>query len=205
MTERRKVGNLLALAVLSYLSWRPMHPYDLGRTLREHDDVRSIRYRHSSLYMVVRQLADAGFIGVQSTERHGQLPERTVYAITGAGRAELLDWMRALVAEPPHEYPQFVAALSLLGALHPDEAVELLQTRLEGLAAQRSEITTLIERSTAAGVLPLFLIEEDYRAALVDAESTFVMQLIDRITDPEHGWAPVWAASHENPPNLGDK
>jgi len=27
MAEKRKVGNLLALAVLSYLTQRPMHPY----------------------------------------------------------------------------------------------------------------------------------------------------------------------------------
>ena len=35
MAEKRKVGNLLALAVLSYLSQRPMHPYELSRMLRE--------------------------------------------------------------------------------------------------------------------------------------------------------------------------
>jgi DNA-binding PadR family transcriptional regulator len=39
---RRKVDNLLALAVLSYLSQTPMHPYELGRTLREHGDDRCI-------------------------------------------------------------------------------------------------------------------------------------------------------------------
>ncbi len=33
MATRRKVGNLLALAVLSYLTRQSMHPYELGRTL----------------------------------------------------------------------------------------------------------------------------------------------------------------------------
>ena len=58
----RKVSNLLALAVLSYLTQRPMHPYELGRTLRAHGDERSIKFNHGSLYMVVRQLAKAGLI-----------------------------------------------------------------------------------------------------------------------------------------------
>ena len=64
-----------------------MHPYELGRTLREHGDERSIKFNHGSLYMVVQQLAKAGFVAAQETSREGQRPERTVYALTDAGRA----------------------------------------------------------------------------------------------------------------------
>ena len=102
MAEKRKVSNLLALAVLSYLTQGPMHPYELGRTLRDHGDERSIKFNHGSLYMVVQQLERAGFVATQETSREGQRPERTVYAITDAGRAELHDWLRELVEEPQH-------------------------------------------------------------------------------------------------------
>src|SRR5918998_6575077 len=132
----RKVSNLLALAVLSYLSQAPMHPYELGPTLREHGDARSIKFNHGSLYMVFQQLERAGFVTAQETTREGQRPERTVYALTDAGRRELLDWMRELVQEPRHEYPHFVAALSLIAALPPDEAVELLRRRLQRLGGE---------------------------------------------------------------------
>ena len=69
MPGKRKVGNLLALAVLSLLSQQAMHPYELGRNLREHGDDRSIKFNHGSLYMVVGQLARAGFITEQETTR----------------------------------------------------------------------------------------------------------------------------------------
>src|ERR1700687_4243935 len=94
MPGKRKVGNLLALAVMSLLSQQAMHPYELGRNLREHGDDRSIKFNHGSLYMVVVQLARAGFITEQETSRDGQRPERTVYALTDAGRDELRDWLR---------------------------------------------------------------------------------------------------------------
>ena len=126
MAKRRKVGNLLALAVLAYLTQEPMHPYELGRTLRDHGDARSIKFNHGSLYMVVQQLVKAGLIVEQETTREGQRPERTVYALTDAGRVELRDWMRELVEEPEHEYPHFVAALSLIAALPPSEVVDLI-------------------------------------------------------------------------------
>jgi DNA-binding PadR family transcriptional regulator len=195
----RKVGNLLALAVLSYLTERPMHPYELGRTLRERGDERSIRYNHGSLYTVVRQLAGAGFIAEQGTAREGQRPERTIYAITDAGREELRDWLRELIEQPHHEYPHFVAALSLIAALPPDEVVALLHRRRERLDAQRAEVRDLRDRTLATGVHPLFLVEEEYRLTVLDAEAEFVDQFIERITDPNEGWRPMWAQAHRAP------
>ncbi len=196
-SPRRKVANPLALAVLSYLSQRPMHPYELSRTLRDHGDTRSIKFTHGSLYMVVGQLLKAGFITVQGTDREGQRPERTVYALTGAGRGELTDWLRELVAQPQHEYPAFVSALSLIAALPPNTARALLRTRLDALAARRSEITELIDVALAAEVPDLFLIEERYRLAVLDAEVTFIRHFITEIADPNTPWLPAWAAFHD--------
>jgi DNA-binding PadR family transcriptional regulator len=194
--KKRKVGNLLALAVLAYLTQRPMHPYELSRALRDNGDARSIKFNHGSLYMVVQQLAKAGFIAAQETSREGLRPERTVYALTDAGSTELRDWLRELVEEPEHEYPHFVSALSLIAALHPDQVVQLLHRRLDRLAGQRTEIRTLIDDALGTGVPGLFLIEEEYRLALLDAESSFVTRFIEQITDPETGWGRKWAEFH---------
>ncbi len=200
MDTRRQVSNPLGLAVLSYLVQRPMHPYELSRTLREHGDARSIRFNHGTLYTVVGQLARAGFIAAQETTREGQRPERTVYALTGAGRRELGDWLRELIAIPQHEYPQFVAALSLIGALPPDEVVTLLGTRLRGIDEQRAHVRGLIDGALSQGVHPLFLVEEEYRSAQLDTEYAFVEGLIARITDPDDGWAGPWAEFHRVTP-----
>jgi DNA-binding PadR family transcriptional regulator len=197
VAKKRKVGNLLALAVLAYLTQGPMHPYELSRTLRDNGDARSIKFNHGSLYMVVQQLAKAGFITATETSRDGQRPERTVYALTDAGRDELHDWMRELVEEPRHEYPHFVAALSLIGALPPGEVVALLGRRRQRLAEQRGEIRALVDGALAADVHPLFLVEEEYRLALLEAESAFVARFVEQITHPETGWGPQWAAFHD--------
>ena len=197
MAKKRKVGNVLALAVLSYLTQKPMHPYELSRTLRDNGDARSIKFNHGSLYMVVQQLAKAGFIAEQETNRDGQRPERTVYALTDAGSAELRDWLRELVAEPEHEYPHFVAALSLIAALPPGEVAPLLRQRLIALGEQRDHITGLIDKSLADGVPELFLVEERYRLALLTAEADFVQRFTDDITNPDNPWARQWAEFHE--------
>ena len=167
--KKRKVSNLLGLAVLSYLVQGPRHPYELSRMLRDNDDGRSIKFSHGSLYMAVQQLARAGFIAEQETTREGQRPERTVYALTEEGRREQRDWLCELVEEPRYEYPQFVAALSLSGALHPDEAVGLLRRRLERLDEQSAQIRALVDGTAALGVASVSPIEEQHVSGHAEA------------------------------------
>lgn len=186
MTQRRKVANPLALAVLAYLLAEPMHPYELGRRLKAHGKDRNIKYNRGSLYMVVEQLRNAGFITEQETVRDTQRPERTIYQLTHDGRDELYDWMRELVAQPRQEYPHFGVALSLLAVLPPEESAELLGQRLAVLTEQAEEARGVVRKATEDGVLWVFLVEEEYRLALLDAERRFVTTLIESLKDPAY-------------------
>jgi DNA-binding PadR family transcriptional regulator len=174
------------LAVLAWLMLEPMHPYELGRRLKETEQDRSINYNRSSLYMVVKQLAKAGFIVEQKTVRDTQRPERTVYALTDDGRAELHDWLRELVARPQAEYPHFGVALSLLSVLAPWETVELLGERLAALTAQTDEIRARMRAAADEGVAWVFLVEEQYRLTVLDAECRFVVELIGALEQPDY-------------------
>ena len=53
-----------------------------------------------------------------------------------------------------------------------------------------------IDNTLAADVHPLLLVEEEYRLALLDAESAFVERFIEQITHPETGWGRLWAEFH---------
>jgi DNA-binding PadR family transcriptional regulator len=183
---RRQVSNPLALAVLAELLLGPQHPYEIGRRLKEHGKDRNIKYNRGSLYMVVEQLRKAGFIADQETVRDTQRPERTVYALTDEGRAEFYDWMRELVAQPRHEYPQFGVALSLLSVLSPVEAAGLLRRRLDALAAEAGEIRATVKAAVDGGLQWVFLVEEEYRLALLDAEHAFVGGLVASLEAPEY-------------------
>jgi DNA-binding PadR family transcriptional regulator len=181
MAKRRPVRNPLALAVLTFLSGKPMYPYEMASVLRATGKDLSIKINWGSLYTVMRNLEKHGFIEEAGTTRHGGRPERTAYAITAAGRAEMRDWLRELLGAPQQEYPLFAAALSLVSSLPPDEAVEMLAQRLGALdaaiAADEAEMAKLRQQ------LPrLFLIEAEYAAAMRAAEATWVRGLLTDIT-----------------------
>lgn len=193
MAGNHKVSNPLALTVLSYLTAGPMHPYELVRTMRDNRDGRSVKFTPATVYMVVQQLAKAGFVVEHETLRTGMRPERTTYALTEAGREEWHRWLRELIEDPRHEYPHFGVALSLLAALPPDEATGLLRTRSRRVARARDETQAMIDQALAGGLAPLFLVDEEYRVTLLDAEQVFLKRLIERITDPGNGWTGPWA------------
>ena len=139
-STRRATSNPLALAVLAYLAERPMHPYEMGKLLKERNQQESIKYKHSSLYMVIEQLSRAGYVAERETLRETRRPERTVYELTSAGRKELRDWMSDLVSVPAKEYRQFEAALALIVVLPPGHVVELLEQRRRLLSDQVDRI-----------------------------------------------------------------
>jgi DNA-binding PadR family transcriptional regulator len=196
VATRRKVGNLLALTVLTQLVERPMHPYELASVLRARGKEWSVKIKWGSLYTVVQNLEKHGFVEATGTTRDGRRPERTVYAITPAGRAEMLDWMRELVGTPEREYPSFEAALSEIGVLHPDEAVELLEQRLRILDAEAAGERETLSR-LADGFPRLFLIEVEYHAAMRAAETEWIRSLLKEIRDGTLTGVDGWRAWHD--------
>jgi DNA-binding PadR family transcriptional regulator len=179
----RAVNNLLGLAVLSYLTERPMHAYELNRTLKDRDAARTFKLSYGALYGVVRQLAEAGLIRASGTGQRGRLPRHTVYELTDAGRAEMRAWLTELLSQPQYEYPAFAAALSLVAVLPPDEVTGLLRTRLGHIMSATAEIRSQRDAAVAAGVHPMF-------------EAAFITTFTSKIEDPGSGWSGPWRAHH---------
>jgi DNA-binding PadR family transcriptional regulator len=190
------VGNLMALAVLSALAQQPMHPYQMASVLREHGKDRNMQIKWGSFYTVVQNLEKHGLIEATDTVRQGGRPERTVYAITEAGRAELVDWARELISTPEPEQSRFVAGLSVMAVLSPGEAAELLAHRLAVLEQRLADKRAALAEA-ARDVPRLFLVEEEYELAVGDAEAAFVRGLLDELTSGRFPDLADWQVFHD--------
>jgi DNA-binding PadR family transcriptional regulator len=204
MAARRKVGNLLALAVLSTVAQRPMHRYEMASIMRARGKDQDMDIKWGSLYTVVDNLLKHGYLEVIGATRQGARPERTIYQITEAGTRELVDWTRELLSVVDPEHPRFAAGLSVLAVLPPDEVIDLLQIRLDilqqSLAAQRATIT-----AASAQVPRLFLLENEYSVAIADAEAAWLKTLLDELnggTHPDLARWRTWHATGEMPDDL---
>jgi DNA-binding PadR family transcriptional regulator len=190
-TNRDLPKTGLALAVLTLLNERPMHPYEMKVLMEERGHEEVIKLKGGSLYDTVDRLEKLGFIKSREPSREGRRPERTVYALTDTGRDEVQAWMRELISVPVNEFPRFTAALAfLLNLRNKDEVVQLLQRRVTFLEAEIARAERMLESARAQQhILPIFLIEGEYAQAMRRAEVVWVNGLIHDIRDGDM-WPP---------------
>jgi DNA-binding PadR family transcriptional regulator len=176
-------SNPLALAVLVCLYEKPMHPYEVAQTLRQRAKQESVRLNYGSLYAVVESLEKRGFIKATGTVREGKRPQRTVYEITDAGATEMTDWLTELIGTPAKEYPAFMAGLSFLPALDPDDALAALRRRAEMLTVNLVSLRGIERAAREAGLPRIFELEAEYEEGQIVAELQFVTSLAEEMAD----------------------
>jgi DNA-binding PadR family transcriptional regulator len=181
--SKRKISNPLAFAVLSLLTERPMHPYEMLGVMRLRELNNVIKVSQSSLYSVIETLQREGLIVLETTQREGRYPERTIYATTEPGRDELKEWLRSLIRQPQVEYTEFAAGLAFMSNLPPEEVAMLLEEHTRHLQEQIISTHTTLQRAASLGVDQLFTIEDRYSVSLLQARYDFIQQLIREIND----------------------
>jgi DNA-binding PadR family transcriptional regulator len=194
---RRRVSNPLALAVLSCLAERPMHPYEISQTLRHRGKESSIKLNYGSLYSVVESLQKHGLVRALETTREGRRPERTVYEITEPGMEEFEDWLAELLSTPVRDFTSLEAGLSLMAGLPPDEVARLLEGRTEKLRVALRAVDAELAVTAEMGLPQLFVIESLYRRRMLDAELDFVATLAKDIRTGSFPGTSTWARLHQ--------
>jgi DNA-binding PadR family transcriptional regulator len=143
--------------------------------------------QRTSLYRTIDRLQEAGLVSVQETGRDQQYPERTVYAITDAGRAATREWLEEMLAVPRQEFPEFPAALSHVMMLTPKEALDLLARRETLLTAMHQGLEAGL--ASTAGMPRVISLESEYVLATATAQLTWLRSLIDDLRTGRLSWS----------------
>jgi DNA-binding PadR family transcriptional regulator len=133
------------LAVLGVLEQQPLHGYEVKRIVEERmGGWTAIAF--GSIYFALRSLTQEGLVEIARTERAGNRPSRTIYAITDRGRAEFLVLLRSEWQRFERVYFPVDLAVFFAGALPPSEVKGYIQRRaktlqgvLEHVQAHRAE------------------------------------------------------------------
>ena len=197
----------LGLIVLWLLYEQPQHVYRMQKLIEAQakDRVVNVRSR-ASLYQTIERLQRHGLVEIVETVRAEARPERTVYGITDAGRETAREWLREMLSSTGGEFPDFVAAVSILFGLEPEDARRQLELRAEGLAAELAR--TESELAGTPGLPRLFLLEEEYRRAVLQAELAWLRGVIDDLGSGRLTWSEQWLreiGAAFNPPDEEDQ
>jgi DNA-binding PadR family transcriptional regulator len=192
--ERSKTSapSSLGLIVLWNLFQEPLHVYRLQKLIEAQGKDRVVNVRaRASLYQTIERLVRLGLVEVSETVRTPGYPDRIVYAITDAGRETAREWLREMLRTTGQDYPEFIAAVSLLFGLEPEDARAQLEQREQRLAAELADT-----KSAMAGAPPglprLFLLEEEYRTAILEAQLAWLRGVIDDLRERRLDWSQEW-------------
>lgn len=190
--EHGRTFSPLALVLLSLLTEGPKHPYRMQQLIRGRgkDDVVNVRQR-TSIYQTIERLRRDGLVRVQEVAREEGRPDRTIYAITDAGREAVIAWVRDGIASPKREFPIFPAVISQLPLLTPEDALIQLEARHRALLG---EIARLDQQDAGVrDVIPrLFLLEDELLRASAQSEADWVAALIADLRAGRLTWDKDW-------------
>jgi DNA-binding PadR family transcriptional regulator len=177
--------STLATVLLALLTEAPMHPYRMQQMIKERgqDQLVNVAQRNS-VYQALDRLVRDGMARPASTAREAGRPERTVYEITESGAATFHRWLTDMLPTPAREFPEFPAALAFIAVLPPAEVQRLLAERIE---AQQARLTA-IRAQAPPGMPRLFLIEDEYRAAMLAAEVAWLRSVIADLEGGTFTW-----------------
>lgn len=180
----------LGVMVLALLREDDMHPYEMIRLMRHRHDDRIVTITNGTMYHTVARLEQQGLLAEVGVDREGNRPERTTYALTDAGNAAVVEWVRREL--PAIERPaQFRIALAESHNLPREEAIALLTTRREALERSRDLHRDGRDKALDKGVPDVYLIEVEREGVLLEAELAWLDGLLHRIARPDYPWNDV--------------
>ncbi len=158
----------------------PMYGHQLRRDARlDRADMWS-DVRPGSLYGALHRLAAEGLIEPVRTEQAGNLPARTVYAITAEGQRELRVLRAEALAEVGLRPDPVDLALAMSADLDEDTLRGYVQDRISALTAQAARCRHYADRAWPDQTIADDLVAEHARLR-IEAELAWHQLVLDRI------------------------
>lgn len=176
------------IAVLALLKERPMHPYEMVKTLLDRHEDLIIKVRTGTLYHTVERLAEQELLAAVSTDREGNRPERTRYEITDAGRDRLDSQVADLLSTVFEECPRFPQGIAEAHNLPAEVVVERLETRLEALRAKVALLETGIDTVRQLKLAERLWLDIDYLYTMHKTEYDWITDLLERVRSGQIDW-----------------
>lgn len=180
-------SRLLILGVLR--TKQPTHGYDIRKELETWRAEQWANVAYGSIYHALNKMAGEGLVEpVDTTDRVGNRPAKTTYAITERGEEEFQRLLREYWWEPKPAIDPFQTALTFMNAMPRDELVAALHHRADLRRADLKILEWATKLKTAPPNTPRH-IAENMRLAAAHAEAELYW-IQDSIAKVERGELP---------------
>lgn len=133
-------GAITRMTLLAFLSFRPMHGYELRKQIELSRRDRWADIKYGSIYGALRRLSGEGLLEEVGMARVGNRPPHTVYRTTEAGKEELSRLLKEAWVRPTPSARPMDTALSFVWLLPAGEVEGLIEERLAKIGEMAEEL-----------------------------------------------------------------
>lgn len=166
--------------MLGIISRQPINPYELNKWLTTMNVRDWYPIAVSTVYATLKAAEKKKYI-TGSTERSGNMPEKTIYTITEAGMEELLETLRSFLSDFDYDITAFHIGIFFAELPGISEAAELLEKRKQLLEKQEQGLQLQIERLEQQPLPPLVISNIRQSLYIVEAQLKGTKEILDEI------------------------
>lgn len=167
-----------ATMLLGLISEKPLNAYEIIKRLSYMNVKWWFNIADSTVYATLKALEKKDYIS-GTAEKVGNMPDRTVYSLSGKGKAVFIDTLKSSILQFNYDTNIFSIAAFFLNTFTPDEQRELLQERLEILQKYRAGIEKQVNPLWENEVSAVHVANVKRMTDLVDAEITGTSRLLE--------------------------
>ncbi|MCI8534570.1 MAG: PadR family transcriptional regulator [Hungatella sp.] len=173
-----------ATMLLGLIYEKPLNAYEIIKLLNYMNVKWWFNIADSTVYSTLKSLEKKEFI-LGTTEKVGNMPDRTVYSLSDKGKDEFIATLRASVLQFNYDTNIFSIAAFFLNTFTPEEQQELLQERLTILQKYHTGIEKQVNPLWENEVSTVHVANVKRMIDLVDAEIIGTKRLLAIYSDKQ--------------------
>lgn len=167
-----------ATMLLGLIYEKPLNAYEIIKHLNYMNVKWWFNIADSTVYSTLKTLEKKEYI-IGTTEKVGNMPDRTVYSLSEKGKDEFISTLKASILQFNYDTNIFSIAAFFLNTFTPEEQQKLLQKRLTVLQKYRTGIEKQVNPLWENEVSATHSANVKRMIDLVDAEITGTNRLLE--------------------------
>ena len=167
-----------ATMLLGLIYEKPLNAYEIIKHLNYMNVKWWFNIADSTVYSTLKTLEKKEYI-IGTTEKIGNMPDRTVYSLSEEGKDEFISTLKASILQFNYDTNIFSIAAFFLNTFTPEEQQKLLQERLTVLQKYRTGIEKQVNPLWENEVSATHSANVKRMIDLVDAEITGTNRLLE--------------------------
>lgn len=131
--------------LLGIIAESPINPYEITKLTDYLSGGNWLSPAPSSIYATIKTLQDKGYITGENVKA-GNMPEKTVYTITEAGKEQLLPAIEGFLGDLECDYAKFNISIILICHLAKDRALQILQDKVIKLDQKTKAVQAKLDK-----------------------------------------------------------